>query len=204
MSQTRKSSWSTISFSGIVLAGGSSRRMGTDKALLDVRGEPLVLTPHRALVAAGATDVIVVGGDGAALSALGLDVRPDQWPGEGPLAGLVSGLVAVAEDVAVVLACDLPGACVDLVDNLVDAFGGSNLEAAEIDAVVPVVDGRRQPLAALYRLAAAPEMQSAFDTGERSLLAALDRLRVHEIELPDPRWVLDVDTPKDVDDLRGQ
>jgi molybdopterin-guanine dinucleotide biosynthesis protein A len=178
--------------------------MGTDKALLDVRGEPLVLTPHRALVAAGATDVIVVGGDGVALSALGLDVRPDQWPGEGPLAGLVTGLAAVTDEVAVVLACDLPGACVGLVDSLLDAFGGSDSEAADCDAVVPVVDGRRQPLAALYRVAAAPKMRSALDTGERSLLAALGRLRVREIELPDPRWVLDVDTPKDVDDLRGQ
>jgi molybdenum cofactor guanylyltransferase len=79
-------------FTGAVLCGGASRRMGRDKAFIPVGGRTLVRRVADALEAAGATPVVAVGGDLAALRAEGLTAVPDDAPGAGPLAGIVTAL----------------------------------------------------------------------------------------------------------------
>ena len=97
-------------FSGVVLTGGRSTRMGQDKAFLRLadRSEPLVMTSARALRDAGAAGVVCVGGARAKLTALGLDVVPDDHPDEGPLGGLLTGLRVARLPIVVVLTCDMP------------------------------------------------------------------------------------------------
>ena len=99
-----------LDFAGAVLTGGASRRMGTDKALVEVDGRALALRVADALRAAGASRVVAVGGDLERLQALGLEAVPDLHPGEGPLGGILTALAATDQDVVVVLACDLPAA----------------------------------------------------------------------------------------------
>src|SRR5688500_7809469 len=99
---------SSLRFSGAVLAGGRSIRMGRDKALLPVGGRALVTIAADALRDAGASEVLVIGGDAVALQDLGLTLVVDRWPGEGPLAGLATALAAAHDEVVAVLACDLP------------------------------------------------------------------------------------------------
>ena len=70
--------------------------MGRDKALLPVGGVPMALRVADALRAAGADEVVAVGGDATALAALGLTVVPDDHPGAGPLAAIVTALAAGA------------------------------------------------------------------------------------------------------------
>jgi molybdopterin-guanine dinucleotide biosynthesis protein A len=77
---------------GAVLTGGSSRRMGTDKALLEVDGVAMAVRVARALDAAGATEVMCIGGDAPALAALGLIVVTDRHPGDGPLGAVITAL----------------------------------------------------------------------------------------------------------------
>lgn len=79
-------------FAGAVLCGGASRRMGRDKALIPVDGRTLAGRVADALDAAGASPVVAVGGDLAALRAEGLTAVPDAMPGAGPLAGIVTAL----------------------------------------------------------------------------------------------------------------
>lgn len=169
--------------------------MGTDKALLEIDGVPLAAGLRRVLLAAGAEQTIAVGGDLVALDRLGFDTRADAWPGEGPLGGLVVGLEQVRSPIAVVLACDLPRLTADVVADLV-----AQLESVDADAVVPVVDGRPQPLAAAYRTTVAPALRGRFEAGERSLRGGLAAIRVHELAwYLDPVPFLDVDTPDDLD-----
>ena len=66
--------------------------MGTDKALITTDGITLVERAVDALTRAGADPVIVVGGNRAAIEALGLRYVDDQWPGEGPLGGIITAL----------------------------------------------------------------------------------------------------------------
>lgn len=89
-------------FTGIVLAGGRSSRMGRDKALLPWAGgtllDRMIATLHRA----GARHVLVSG------ERPSHDGIPDAWPGRGPVAGIASALGRCADGAAVVVPVDLP------------------------------------------------------------------------------------------------
>ena len=188
-------------FGGVVLAGGSSRRMGRDKALVELGGRPLAARTVDALVAAGAGPVRVIGGDAAALGALGLDVVADRWPGAGPLGGVLTGLAAVApgdDDVLVVLSCDLAAIGPDEVVALVEALAAT----PSADAAAPRWQGRPQLLTSAWRGRAAPGLRAAFDAGERSVRRALatSGLVVTTVSGLDPAHLGDIDTP---DDLRA-
>lgn len=150
--------------SGILLAGGRSRRMGRDKAFVEVGGEALAV---RALgvLAEVSGDVVVASGDGHRLAALGYPEVPDAVQGAGPLAGLVAGLEAVQCDLAAVVAVDLPFASAGVLRQLAALWGG---EAA----VVPVVDGRPQPLHAVWARSAVPDLRARLAGGQRSVTAA--------------------------------
>ncbi len=188
-------------FAGAVLTGGASRRMGTDKAAVVVDGVAMARRVADALAAAGAVDVVAVGGDLSALTALGLDVVPDRWPGEGPLGGIVTALDVlapppdVAVDIVVVAACDLPALTAAVVVDLVVALAAA---AVGIGAAVPVVDGVAQPHLLAVRAAAAPVLHAAFTGGERAPRRALRDVGVAEVDLGDDGALRDVDRPEDL------
>jgi FdhD protein len=198
--------------SAAVLAGGSSRRMGSDKRELVVGGVPL-LARAVAAVQAVADDVqVVVGSDDdvAALSALvagaasaaGVPPRwqPDLRPDHGPLAGIEAALAHAAHDLVVVLAGDHPQAVPTVLRALVallDAHPG---------ATAAVLDDERggQPLVAAYRRAALPTVRALLDGGERRATHLLDHLDTVVLERSDWReldpqgaTMVDLDTPED-------
>jgi molybdenum cofactor guanylyltransferase len=183
-----------IAFTGAVLTGGSSSRMGTDKATLEVGGQALAVTVAGALARAGARTVVCIGGDLAALAALGLDARPDAHPGQGPLGGLVTALDLATTEVVVVLSCDLPAIDAATVTALVAA-----LDAAPTASVAaPVIDGHTQALTAVYRRAARDHLAEAFAAGERSVRRALVGLELTRVDGLDPARLADVDRPEDL------
>jgi molybdopterin-guanine dinucleotide biosynthesis protein A len=179
-------------FAGAVLCGGASRRMGRDKALLSVDGRALALRVADTLRAAGADPVLAVGGDLAALAALGLAGVPDQEPGAGPLTGILTALAQATAPVTFVAACDLVAPSAEAVTATLAA-----LEAA--DVAVPLVDGRRQWMHSAWRAGAAAPLAAAFDAGERAVHAAVAAagLRVVDVSLP-AAAVADADTPADL------
>jgi molybdopterin-guanine dinucleotide biosynthesis protein A len=186
-----------MAFSGAVLTGGRSSRMGRDKAFIEIDGQAMVLIAQRALLEAGASRAVTIGGDVSALANLGLETLPDTAPGEGPLGGIIDALENSDDHVVVVLACDHPNVNKDLVRLLVDSI-------AENDAAVPVVDGVPQPLAAAYARRSLPWLRAAFEAGERSPRSALRELRWSALEGVDPAWVRDVDEPRDVASYASQ
>jgi molybdopterin-guanine dinucleotide biosynthesis protein A len=184
-------------FVGIVLVGGTSSRMGTDKAYLDPgdgRGV-LVERSRQALSDAGAPRVLSVGGDVGRLAGLGFDAYADDVVGSGPLAGLITGLRVAPLPLTVVLTCDLPAIDATTVRALVAELDGH----PDADAVIPVIDGRRQVLTAGYRTQALAALQRAFADGERSVRRAATALRVIEIDRLDPGSFVDLDRPEEVE-----
>jgi molybdopterin-guanine dinucleotide biosynthesis protein A len=185
-------------FAGVVLAGGRSTRMGTDKAFLELAtiGKPLVCVSRDALLEAGADRVYSVGGDRERLGALGFDPRPDDYPNEGPLGGLLTGLDLADPSLraVVVLTCDLPAIDADAVSKLVDTL----LSDDHYDAAVPVLDGKRQILTAAYRPRCRVDFLAAFHAGERSVRRVVDRLRVVGVEGIEPHRLRDLDRPDDL------
>ncbi len=81
-----------MTLGGVILAGGRSSRMGTDKALLDWHGVPLVVHVYEAVTAAVDGPVVVVGAPGQRLPVPAL---ADPEPHRGPVVGLGVGLRAV-------------------------------------------------------------------------------------------------------------
>jgi molybdopterin-guanine dinucleotide biosynthesis protein A len=166
--------------------------MGTDKAFVEVAGVPMVDHARRALVEAGAQEVLAIGGDGPRLEALGFDARPDTTPGEGPLGGIIDALAAASETLVMILACDQPDVDADLVRTIVGSFRSGD------DAVVPIVSGRVQPLTACYSTHAHSSLRRSFDEGERAPRRALQRLRWRAARGVDPTLVQDVDDSGDL------
>jgi len=169
-----------------VLAGGGSRRMGRDKAAIEVEGRTLL---ERTLAAAGpvatpGAPVNVIGSPRSPTSAaLGRWV-PDLRPGQGPLAGLETALTVPGPVEAVlVVGVDHPWLATPVLAALVDTLLAA---PAELDgAVLGTADG---PLALLgaYRPSAGRQVSTLLDAGERRLHALLDRLRL-EVLTPQ-RW----------------
>jgi molybdopterin-guanine dinucleotide biosynthesis protein A len=190
---------------GAVLTGGGSRRMGVDKALLEIDGVALARRVHDALLAGGCAPVVAIGGDAPALTALGLDVVPDAHPGDGPLGAIVTALEALAPtgaDIVVVLACDLADADAAAVRAVLAPFRGPL--GALVDAVVPRSPERRHMHHVAWRTSALPVLRAAFAEGERAPRRVLERLAVHELSVTglDERWLADLDTPADVEQRR--
>ena len=181
----------TLAASAVVLAGGASRRMGRDKRLLpwgvDADGRPLTLLQSVIdSLAAVADDVIVVANDQPVVA--GARVVPDAIPGAGSLGGILSGVEAARHDRVFVAAADMPFLHAALVRDLLDRLEGH-------DAVVPVVDGRPEPLHAVYGRAVAPAARSQIERGQLKIAMAfrgLDVLWVPEADLRrlDPRPAL--------------
>lgn len=184
-------------FSGAVLAGGSSRRMGRDKAFVELQGRPLVSFPIAALQQAGAAEVLAVGGDRARLVALGTTWVADRYPGAGPTGGILTALGAAARDVVVVLGCDMPFVTAAAVGHVLAA-----LEPGD-DAAVPAVGGRLEPLLGAYRRRCAPALAAALERGERAVHRALAGVAVRRVVLPDPGWARSINTPAELDAAAG-
>lgn len=147
---------------GAVLCGGSSRRMGADKALIEIDGVPMAERVARVLEAAGCDPVVFVGGD-PALAGLGRRHVPDRWPGEGPVGGVVTALAAAEVARAVVVtACDLP----DLDADTVRAVIGEERE----QVAVRVADsGRLEPALACWPTGLCEAIERQFELGTRAL-----------------------------------
>jgi len=159
----------------IVLAGGQSSRMGTDKALLEIEGKSLL---QRACeVAAVVTPQVYV-----------LTAWPDRYrstitqqsqflveynPGSGPLVALTQGLTEIVADWILLLACDLPLLDAQLIQNWANQlteFPPSTL------AVVPYQNSRWEPLCGFYRPQSLPSLQIFIDKGGRSFQEWLNQI----------------------------
>lgn len=189
------------SFSGIVLAGGESSRMGTDKAFVEVPtasrpdGEPMIAIAVEALVGAGAHDVLIVGGDLDRLHELGYQAVPDDHQGEGPLAGLLTGLRHAGLPIVVVLTCDMPAIRPATVRGLVRTLDA----APDAIAATAMRGGRRQILTAAYRRTAIDPLAQRFAAGERSVRRALDGFTVAIADHLAEEDLIDLDSPEAVE-----
>ncbi len=181
-------------FTGLILAGGASTRMGQDKAFVQIGGIALVERVANRLEDARAAEVIVIGGDLDGLRTAGLDARADRYPSQGPLGGLITGLAELKdpESFAFVCACDQPEVDPQLPALLLGRCSDRS------DAAIPMARGVPQVLAAVYRARALGALQQSYDAGERSLRRAVQELDGVVVEGLPERWFVDLDTPEEL------
>ena len=172
-----------INFSGIVLNGGRSSRMGIPKGEMNFLGRPLIERAIDALIEAGASEVIIVGGKPFVSNAEGVRSVEDVYPDEGPLGGLITGLLNSRMEQAMVLSNDLMSIDGSTIRRILD-FGQL------ADLAIPMAGGVPQVLTALWKVSCLKVLESAFKSGSRSLKSVLGNFDVVEIlELDDAKFV---------------
>ena len=140
-----------------ILAGGKSSRMGTDKALLNYRGECLIRYPIR-LFQQLSPDVRIIG-DPSRYARFGLPVIADCVPSHGPLSGIYTGLKSSSTQYNLFLACDMPLMRPEFFELLFS-------KSANGDAVVMrFEDGFIEPLCSIYSVACLPAIEANFAAG---------------------------------------
>jgi molybdopterin-guanine dinucleotide biosynthesis protein A len=130
-------------FTAVLLAGGRSTRMGRDKATLVIDGEPLWQRQLATLRALDPAELLISGPLDGPWSGAGVEVVPDDRPGFGPLGGLATILTRMRYERLLVLAVDLPAMTADFLRSLLGACPADR-------GIVPALDGRFEPLAAIY------------------------------------------------------
>lgn len=151
---------------GFVLAGGSSTRMGEDKALLPLAGKPLLLRTAELLSPLVASVTVI--GDPARYASLGLAVVPDDAPGLGPLGGIATALRISSAEWNLIVGCDMPYLTVAWLEFLM-----SRALASRADAILPQSDGGPEPLCAMYHARCAPVIAAAIARGVRKVTDGL-------------------------------
>lgn len=178
----------------LILAGGDSRRMGQDKAALVLDGKTLL---ERVTATMQSVFPKVIVSVRQPRSGVELPQVYDEQASSGPLAGLIAGLAQADTPWVFAVACDMPFVTRAVVIHLAALRNG-------FQAVVPVVGGYNQPLAAFYAASALEAMRASLAAGDKSLRGALEKLKVRyvsEAELrecdPQLRSFFDLDTPQD-------
>jgi molybdopterin-guanine dinucleotide biosynthesis protein A len=175
----------------ILLAGGPSRRMKKDKAVLPAPVEPLIQKILGQVE--GVFDEIVVSvAKGRRYDFLPYRQVEDTVEGQGPLAGILAGLRAARYETALVAACDIPVLKIDVLKKLIEMSDGC-------DIVVPRTPKGLEPLLAVYKRSVLPRLEKLLASGERQVLALFDLCRTEYINLADAAWLENLNTPEDYD-----
>jgi molybdopterin-guanine dinucleotide biosynthesis protein A len=176
------------SVAGFVLAGGRSTRMGREKALLEIGGEPLVLRAARLLSSLCGSVAII--GPPERYGVLGFPAIADDHTGLGPLGGIATALSRTDASWNLILACDLPYLTGDWLRFLIRRASVSHARV-----VLPISAAGPEPLCALYHRDAAAAITAAIARGVRKVTQALEDLSIErvppgDIREFDPRGVL--------------
>lgn len=174
----------------IIMAGGKSTRMGSDKSMLPINGMPAIkhlikcLQPHF-------DHVIISSSNISRHSFQGVLVVKDSQPGKGPLMGIFSALRASRNDVNFVIACDIPEVDIDFVRRMV-------AESHDVEAVVPQTGPTHyEPLFAVYKKAVLTEIEKSIGREIYKIMHPIKKCKVRYIRLPDNVRITNLNTMQD-------
>ncbi len=155
---------------GIILAGGQNKRMGKDKALIEIGGKRVIEWVYKTLEQV-CNEIIVVANMPLKFLHLPVRIVTDIIPYQGPLGGIFTGLFYTTEFPAVVLACDLPFVSASFLNFLFSQWED------KLDALIPQTPDGHQPLCALYGKDSLPVFESQLKRGDLRLYQALRKVR---------------------------
>ena len=199
---------------GVVFCGGESRRMGRDKAVLEIEGRTML---ERAIACLEriAPAVVLACGPEDRYQGLGMERVLDPRPGLGPIGGLAASLRRLQREgtdpgrsILYALACDMPLARPEIFRAL-----SERLAVSGADAVLVRTDEGIEPLLAVYRGSALPAVERAVARGERRMVSFHGEI---EVALLDPVTVAgtaperyaqcatNVNTPEELRALQGR
>jgi len=189
-----------------VQAGGESRRMGQDKALMPFLGRPLIQRVVDRLSPI-ADEVIVTTNTPDEYRFLDLSLFPDLKPGRGALGGLYTALSSATFEIVAVVACDMPFASPKLIE-----AASRLLVEDDADAVIPDSGGGLEPMHAVYRRETCiPAIESAIEADRWKLISWFPDVKVRtlqpdEIKSYDPSGLAfwNLNTPEEFAEAEGR
>lgn len=182
------------SVTGVILAGGRSRRFGTNKALSVFRGERLIERLVRSLQSVTG-ELLIVTNSFDEYAFLDLPMVSDLITDCGPLAGIYTALKTVSTPLSLCVACDMPFAKATFMRHLVSVAGAA-------DVVTPVSEMGDEPLCAVYRDTCVPLIETRLQAGQYKITgffehARVKRVRCQDTPVYDPWSLFNVNTRDD-------
>ena len=174
----------------VIMAGGASRRMGQDKAVLEIDGTYAIkyvyekLRPH--------FDQVLISSSNIAEHSLpGVKIVADEITGKGPLVGIASALRISRNETNFVIACDIPEIDISLVRRIINQSKG-------FDAVLPKTSSSKlEPLFAVYKKNTLAAIDESIIAGDYKILIPLEKCRVNYFDLPRDEQIKNLNTMKD-------
>jgi molybdopterin-guanine dinucleotide biosynthesis protein A len=192
----------TLPLTGVVLAGGQSRRLGTDKALLQFDGKTLLARTVETL-APLCREVIVVTNSPQAHAHPAARLVGDLLPGMGSLGGIYSGLEAATTHYSLVVGCDMPFLVPGVITYLASL-------APSFDVIMPRHQKLLEPLHSIYSKPCLPFIRALLDKRQLRIFDFLPHVRVRYVEEselapldPDHHSFRNINTPQDLAEVRA-
>lgn len=182
-------------FSAVILAGGKSSRMKTNKAMLDLHGKALLQVIADRLIPFF-EEILIISNDPESYATFGLPIYRDIFLNRGPLAGIHAGLTHITRQGAFFVACDMPFFSPLLAGKLLS-------ELADHQVAVPRKDGFLQPLHAAYRKDCLPFIEKTLLSERPKITSFYELVRVKYYDMdkhPEHNWetiFFNVNTPED-------
>lgn len=152
-----------LPISGVILAGGKSRRMGRNKALLPIGGKPVILRLVEQFQSLF-EEAFVIANDAALYAPYCSRIVPDLYPGKGPLAGLHAALSHCGRDWVFISACDTPFIQATVVQEMARL-------RENVDAALAETEEGPQPLNAYYSRRCLPAIQRCLEADELRMIS---------------------------------
>ena len=166
---------SKTNITGIILSGGKSSRMGTDKGFLKLKGKTFIEHSIEALKPLVSETIII--SNNKAHDAFNLKRYEDAIKDTGPLAGVYTGLKHSKTDYNLVLSCDIPLINTEVLTLLIEAIDDTS-EVIQIET-----NNKTSPLIAVYKSSCASKFYKLLVEGERRLRYAVDQCKVKHVKL---------------------
>ncbi len=162
---------------GIILAGGKSSRMGSEKGLLELSGKPLIQYAMQALT--GLCSRIILSSSSEAYHSFGFTVVPDEFPGIGPMGGIYSALRQSKTEQNLVLSCDLPFVSQELLSFIL-------MQSEGYQVAVPWEGNRHyEPLCGFYCNSTADLMGDFIGRGNYKLPDLFEEISINRLLIHD-------------------
>ena len=186
---------------GIILAGGRSSRMGSNKARIKIAGISCIERVMNALRPVAGEILIIA--DPAEYAGLGATVYPDILKEGGPLAGICTGLLRSATEENIFAPCDMPFLCPELYRHLLRI-------SPRHEITIPSLGKEVYPLCGVYLRSCAGRLLECVKNRERKVKEVISRFRLHTEPLDavyglnDPGMLANLNTPQELASVPGR
>ncbi|MBU1888302.1 MAG: molybdenum cofactor guanylyltransferase [Candidatus Omnitrophica bacterium] len=182
---------------GIILAGGKSTRMKTDKAFLKL-GPKTMIEELVSKLEKKFSKLMIIANDREKYVRFGIEVIEDIIPDKGPLGGIYTGLVKSDSFYNFIFSCDAPFVNLDLIDSMIG-------EAKDVDIVMPRWQAGFEPLHAIYSKNCIEVIESQLGKNELKVTNCLQYVKVRVINekeisrfISSQPFFANINTPQDL------